>query len=71
MVGCGLYDCAVASRFGMAVAIARGTPDKPLIEPEDLLAAAIAEATPEAQSLGIRIGMSGLEALGCLLSSPS
>ena len=35
VIGCGLYDCSIATRFGMAVAIARGTPESPLREPED------------------------------------
>lgn len=25
IIGCGLYDCSVATRFDMAIAIARGT----------------------------------------------
>jgi len=69
IVGCGLYDCGVASRFGMAVAIARGTPERPLFEPEDLLAAHIAEASARALQLGIQPGMTGLEALQHLLSN--
>ena len=67
IVGCGLYDCGVASRFGMAVAIARGTPEQPLVEPEDLLAAKIVEVSEPAAEAGIAVGMTGGEALGCLL----
>jgi uncharacterized protein YunC (DUF1805 family) len=70
IVGCGIYDCATASRFGMAVAIARGTPEIPLVEPEDLLAARIVEVSQPAAELGISVGMTGAEALRQLLSRP-
>ena len=63
ILGCGLYDVHVATQFGMAVAIARGTPAHPLREPEDLLAARIAEVSVPAQHLGIQPGMTGHEAL--------
>jgi uncharacterized protein YunC (DUF1805 family) len=67
MVGCGIYDLKTAAEFGQAVAIARGTPQNPLVEPEDLLDAKIVEATPQAQKLGIGIGMTGREAVELLL----
>ena len=63
IVGCGLYDCAIASNFGMAVAVARGTPEHPLCEPEDLLDATIVDVSGPAAELGIAPGMTGLEAL--------
>jgi uncharacterized protein YunC (DUF1805 family) len=69
LVGCGLYDCSVASRFGMVLAIARGTPEKPLFEPEDLLAARIVEMSTAARECGIETGMTGLEALQRLLTA--
>ena len=69
IVGCGIYDVHTAAKFGQAIAIARGTPDKPLVEPEDLLEASIAEATPQAQALGIAIGMTGRDAVECLLAA--
>ena len=34
VVGCGVYDIACAEEFGMAFAIAKGTPELPLREPE-------------------------------------
>ena len=67
IVGCGIYDCATASRFGMAVAIARGTPAVPLVEPEDLLNAQIVEVSQLAAQLGVTPGMTGAEALQQLL----
>ncbi len=68
LVGCGIYDVATAAKFGQAIAIARGTPERPLVEPEDLLEAKIVEATPQAQQLGIAVGMTGREAVECLLA---
>lgn len=70
MIGCGIYDVHVAGEFGMVVAIARGTPAKPLCEPEDLLEAKIVEVSEPARKLGIIPGMSGNEALAKLLSEP-
>ena len=67
MVGCGIFDVHVASEFGMAVAIAKGTPAKPLVEPEDLYQAKIVAVSEPAQRLGIAPGMTGTEALEKLL----
>jgi uncharacterized protein YunC (DUF1805 family) len=67
MIGCGIFDVQVAGEFGMAVAIARGTPAKPLVEPEDLFPAKIVEVSEPARQLGIIPGMTGSEALEKLL----
>jgi len=69
LVGCGIYDLKTAAEFGQAVAIARGTPQKPLVNPEDLLDARIVDATPQAQALGVRIGMTGRDAAELLLAA--
>jgi uncharacterized protein YunC (DUF1805 family) len=69
LVGCGIYDTRIAAEFGQAVAIARGTPQKPLVDPEDLFDARIVEATPQAQALGVEIGMTGREAVERLLAA--
>jgi uncharacterized protein YunC (DUF1805 family) len=71
LVGCGIYDVSTAAKFGQAVAIARGTPQQPLVNPEDLLDARIVEATPQAQALGVQIGMTGREAVELLLAASS
>lgn len=71
ILGCGLYDCSIASQFGFAVAIARGTPTCPLREPEDLLTAKIAGASQAALDRGIAIGMTGIDALRILVASES
>src|SRR5262245_34969719 len=69
IVGCGIYDIKTAGHFGQAIAIARGTPQKPLVEPEDLLEAKIVEATPQALELGVTLGMTGREAVEKLLNA--
>jgi len=69
VVGCGIFDIAVADRFGMAFAIARGTPEHPLREPEDLFGAKIVEVSAAAAQLGITVGMAGREALQRMLAS--
>jgi uncharacterized protein YunC (DUF1805 family) len=69
LVGCGIYDVKTASEFGQAIAIARGTPAQPLVDPEDLFDAKIVDATAQARALGIRIGMTGREAVELLLAA--
>ena len=69
LVGCGIYDVKTAAEFGQAVAIARGTPQKPLVNPEDLFDARIVDATPHARDLGIQLGMTGREAVELLLAA--
>src|SRR5258708_7935527 len=71
LVGCGIYDVKTAAESGQAVAIARGTPQHPLVEPEDLFDAIIVDATPQARALGIQTGMTGREAVELLLAVPS
>ena len=63
LVSCGVVDKEVMDRFGAAVAIARGTPQKPLVTVDDLLGARIADITGQAASYGVVVGMSGKEAL--------
>jgi uncharacterized protein YunC (DUF1805 family) len=69
IVGCGIYDLHTPAEFGQAIAIARGTPANPLAEPEDLLEAKIVGCTPKAESLGIRAGMTGREAVEKMLAA--
>ena len=69
IVGCGIYDLSTASEFGQAIAIAKGTPQHPLTDPEDLLDASIIAATPQATALGIQPGMSGREAVELMLAA--
>jgi uncharacterized protein YunC (DUF1805 family) len=69
LVGCGIYDVKTAGEFGQAVAIARGTPTKPLVDPEDLFEAKIVDLSPPARVLGIEIGMTGRQAVEILLAA--
>src|SRR2546430_1541366 len=71
LVGCGIYDVKTSAEFGQAVAIARGTPQNPLVNPEDLFDAKIVDATPLAKQLGIKIGMTGRDAVELLLAASS
>ena len=68
VVGCGIYDMGCADEFDMAFAIAKGTPENPLCEPEDLYDAKIVAITNAAGALGITVGMTGLEALEKMLT---
>jgi catechol 2,3-dioxygenase-like lactoylglutathione lyase family enzyme len=59
----------VPGEFGQAIAIARGTPAMPLVEPEDLFDATIADCTPRAKELGVAKGMTGREAVELMLAA--
>src|ERR1041385_333971 len=67
IVGCGIYDLKTAAEFDQAIAIAKGTPANPLVEPEDLFQAKIVGVTPKAASLGVEVGMTGKEAVERML----
>lgn len=69
IVGCGIYDIATAAEFDMALAIAKGTPENPLVEPEDLFNAKIINLTPKAKDYGIEIGMTGKQAVELMLQA--
>jgi len=69
VVGCGIFDLQCADVFSMAFAIARGTPEHPLREPEDLFTAQIVGASAAAHAQGVRPGMTGLEAIREMLKS--
>jgi catechol 2,3-dioxygenase-like lactoylglutathione lyase family enzyme/uncharacterized protein YunC (DUF1805 family) len=67
IVGCGIYDLKTPAEFDQAIAIAKGTPASPLTEPEDLFDARIVGVTPKAESFGVRVGMTGREAVELML----
>ena len=69
IVGCGIYDLKTPAEFGQAIAIAKGTPEKPLSEPEDLFDAEIVGVTPQAEELGVEVGMTGKQAVEILLQA--
>src|SRR5262245_17621797 len=63
IVGCGIFDMRTAAEFGQAIAIARGTPARPLVQPEDLFNATIVDCTPKALEMGVKVGMQGRAAI--------
>jgi catechol 2,3-dioxygenase-like lactoylglutathione lyase family enzyme/uncharacterized protein YunC (DUF1805 family) len=69
IVGCGIYDLKTPAEFDQAIAIAKGTPASPLVEPEDLFDARIVGVTPKAAGYGVRAGMTGREAVELLLQA--
>jgi uncharacterized protein YunC (DUF1805 family) len=69
LVGCGIYGLEIPAEFDLAIAIARGTPARPLVEPEDLLDSKIVGCTPKAESFGIKAGMTGREAVELMLQA--
>jgi uncharacterized protein YunC (DUF1805 family) len=69
IVGCGIYDLKVAAEFDLAIAICKGTPAKPLVDPEDLFESKIVGATPKAEAMGIHTGISGREAVELMLQA--
>ncbi len=69
IVGCGIYDLETPAEFDQAIAIARGTPACPLVEPEDLLDAKIVGVTPKAASYGVQVGMTGRTAVELMLKA--
>ena len=40
-----------------AIAIAKGTPENPLVNPQDLFEAKIVDLTPRAKEIGVQVGM--------------
>ena len=69
IVGCGIYDLETPAEFDQAIAIAKGTPACPLVEPEDLFDARIVGVTPKAASFGIHVGLTGREAVELMLQA--
>jgi catechol 2,3-dioxygenase-like lactoylglutathione lyase family enzyme/uncharacterized protein YunC (DUF1805 family) len=69
IVGCGIYDLETPAEFDQAIAIAKGTPSCPLVEPEDLFDAHIVGVTPKAASFGIHVGLTGREAVELMLQA--
>jgi uncharacterized protein YunC (DUF1805 family) len=67
VVGCGIFDLACADVFSMAFAICRGTPEHPLVQPEDIYSAKVTAVSKAAEKMGISPGMTGLEALEKML----
>jgi len=67
LVGCGIFSVEVMDEFDMAGAIAKGTRERPLVVPEDLLGAEMVDVSEKACNMGIEVGMTGAQALEVLL----
>jgi uncharacterized protein YunC (DUF1805 family) len=69
IVGCGIYDLETAAEFDLAIAICKGTPARPLVDPEDLYESKIVGVTPKAAAMGIHTGITGREAVELMLKA--
>ena len=66
LVGCGAFDVMALSSFGYPAARVRPSKGSSIASIEDLLEGIIKEANPAAEKLGVRMGMSGRQALDLL-----
>ena len=66
MVGCGAFDVMALNSFGYPAARVRPSEGSSISSIEDLLEGIVKEANPAAEKLGVRMGMSGREALDLL-----
>lgn len=66
MVGCGAFDVMALSSFGYPAARVRPSKGSSIASIEDLLEGIIKEANPAAEKRGVRMGMSGRQALDLL-----
>ena len=63
LVACAAIDIEVMDEFDIACAIAHGSPENPLVVPEDLMGAKISGVSKKASLMGIEEGMTGKQAL--------
>jgi uncharacterized protein YunC (DUF1805 family) len=66
MVGCGAFDVAALNNFGYPAARVKPTRGSSIATIDDLLEGVIKEANDAAVKMGIKVGMSGKEALDLL-----
>lgn len=66
MVGCGAFDVLALGKFGYPAARVRGVGVPSVGTLDDLLNGEIKETNDEGAALGLRVGMSGREALDLL-----
>jgi uncharacterized protein YunC (DUF1805 family) len=66
LVGCGAIDVAALGRFGYPAARVRPAHGDMIATLGDLLSGVVRETNPPAESLGVRTGMEGKEALDLL-----
>jgi uncharacterized protein YunC (DUF1805 family) len=66
MVGCGAFDVAALNNFGYPAARVKPSRGSSIATIDDLLVGVIKDANDAAARLGIKVGMSGKEALDLL-----
>jgi uncharacterized protein YunC (DUF1805 family) len=66
MVGCGAFDVAALDDFGYPAARVKATRGTSVATIDDLLVAEVKDANAAAIKLGVKVGMSGREALDCM-----
>ncbi len=66
MVGCGAFDVSALNSFGYPAAKVRPAQGTSIATIEDLLQGIVKEVNPAAEKLGLKIGLTGKEALELL-----
>ena len=66
MVGCGAFDVAALNNFGYPAAKVRPSSGSSIATVDDLMAGIIKEVNPAAEKLGLKVGITGKEALDLL-----
>jgi uncharacterized protein YunC (DUF1805 family) len=66
MVGCGAFDVGVLNSFGYPAAKVRSARGGSIATIDDLLNGIIKEVNPAAEKLGLKVGITGREALDML-----
>jgi uncharacterized protein YunC (DUF1805 family) len=66
MVGCGAFDIAALNNFGYPAAKVGPAQGSSIVTNEDLLQGIVKEVNPAAEKLGLKIGLTGREALELL-----
>ena len=66
MVGCGAFDIAALNNFGYPAAKVRSGNSCSIATIEDLLQGIVKEVNPAAEKLGLKVGLTGREALELL-----
>jgi len=66
LVGCGAFDVNALNGFGYPAAKVRPASGGSIATIDDLLAGIVKEANPSAERLGLKVGMTGKQALELL-----
>ena len=66
MVGCGAFDVAALNNFGYPAAKVRPAQGSSIATIEDLLQGIVKEVNPSGELLGLKVGLTGREALELL-----